>query len=160
MFKVLLPNAIADQLSDALQQGGGREIGGILMGEHVESGVFRIRAITIQRYGGTFATFERFTRPFITPLRRFFNRTGHNYTRFNYLGEWHSHPGFAPEPSQLDCHAMWEMVDDSLVGANFAVLLIVRLLPDSELNGTATLFLPGGLRFEAQLLHEIEAYDR
>ena len=61
------------------------------MGEHVGVDTFRVKDLTIQRKGGTFATFIRFIEEIIGPLRDFFSSTRHDYTRFNYLGEWHSH---------------------------------------------------------------------
>lgn len=128
---------------DALSQAGSRETGGILMGEHVGEDTFRVAEITIQRRPGTFATFVRALAGVAHALTRFFRRTNYEYTRFNYLGEWHSHPSFALEPSASDRQSMLEIVEDPDVGANFAVLMIVRLQND-ELEGAAFVFQPGG----------------
>jgi len=38
---------------------------------------------------------------------------------------------------------MWEIVGDPQVGANFVVLMIVRLSSAGQLEGTATVYLPG-----------------
>jgi [CysO sulfur-carrier protein]-S-L-cysteine hydrolase len=73
-------------------------------------------------------------------LADFFARTGHDYLRYNYLGEWHSHPRFQPIPSPEDRATMLELVKNPLVGANFAVLIIVRLRRWSRLELSATLF--------------------
>jgi Prokaryotic homologs of the JAB domain len=51
----------------------------------------------------------------------------HNFKRFNYLGEWHSHPSFLPEPSATDHKSMREMIEDPKLGANFVVLMVVKL---------------------------------
>jgi proteasome lid subunit RPN8/RPN11 len=140
--RVRLTSDLAGKLSDALRGASRREIGGILMGEHVSERVFLIKNLTIQRRGGTVATFIRAARNIVAPLKRFFVETKHDYTRFNYLGEWHSHPSYPPVPSSADCETMCAIVEDPEVGANFAVLVIVRLDGNGNLAGSATLFLP------------------
>src|SRR5436305_3382362 len=108
----LLPAEVASRLVAALRLAGRQEVGGILMGESLAPGRFRIAEATIQPHGGSFATFFRNVRLALKPLRRFFSRTGHDYQRFNYLGEWHSHPSFVPEPSGPDVRSMLEIVED------------------------------------------------
>jgi hypothetical protein len=148
--RLLLTSEIAERLAGALRDAGRREVGGVLMGEHVSEGVFRVKDLTVQRRG-TFVSFVREVGAALVPLRRFFRETGHDYVRFNYLGEWHSHPSFAPEPSPRDSESMWRIVEDPAVGANFAVLLIVRLGDEGELEGWATAYLSGRRRLEASL---------
>jgi proteasome lid subunit RPN8/RPN11 len=150
-MRVLLPRDVAEKLAFALRDTGRREVGGVLMGEHVSDGVFRVKDLTVQRRGGTFASFVREVRTALVPLRRFFVETGHDYIRYNYLGEWHSHPSFPAEPSRRDSETMWRIVDDPAVGANFAVLLIVRLGAEGELEGSVTAYLPGRRRLQATL---------
>lgn len=123
-MRLLLPSEVTGRLCDAMQRVGQREIGGILMGEHIGEDEFRIMDVTIQVRGGTFATFVRLVEGFARPLRQFFARTGHDYRRFNYLGEWHSHHSFALRPSPQDEESIREIVDDPEVGANFVVLLL------------------------------------
>ena len=77
------------------------------MGEHVGPDVFRVQDITIEVSGGTFAAFMRLVADVLGPLRAFFDRTQHNYTKFNYLGEWHSHHSFALSPSGRDHRTMY-----------------------------------------------------
>ena len=78
-----------------------REVGGVMMGEHVEGEVFRVIEVTVQQ-AGTVTTFVRLIWDAVASLGRFFARTGHQYTKFNYLGEWHSHPSFRLHPSDRD----------------------------------------------------------
>jgi integrative and conjugative element protein (TIGR02256 family) len=75
-------------------------------------------------------------------LNRFFERTGSDYKRFNYLGEWHSHPSFLPVPSETDLETMQSIVEDPQVGANFLVLMIVKLHGRREMQVSTTAFLP------------------
>lgn len=76
----------------------------------------------------------------------FFRETGQDYVRFNYIGEWHSHPLFEPYSSRTDDLSMLQIVQDGAVGANFVVLLITKLGSDGELISTAHTYLPDGVR--------------
>ena len=138
---------------DAIRKAGKRETGGILMGEHVSQDRFRILDITIQRKLGTFGSFIRVVSGITLALKRFFQRTNYEYTRFNYLGEWHSHPSFSLEPSSSDYKSMLEIVSDPVVGANFAVLMIIRL-NSHILEGAVFLFFPGGAWRKATVVFE------
>jgi [CysO sulfur-carrier protein]-S-L-cysteine hydrolase len=141
-MNLLIPSDVAGRMTEALAQAGKREIGGVLMGEHVGPDTFRVCDLTIQRKGGTFAAFLRVVGDIIGPLRAFFQNTQHNYTRFNYMGEWHSHHSFALTPSGRDHSTMFEIIDDSQLGARFVVLLLVRLAEDKTIQANVTVYLP------------------
>jgi len=141
-MKILLPDPIQQRIIGALKKAGDREIGGILMGEHVAMDEFHIVDITIQTSHGSRASFIRSLTSAIISLTKFFQRTQRNFTRFNYLGEWHSHPSFYPIPSMQDIESMFEIVTDQNVGAIFAILLILRLNDLNVLEGSATMFSP------------------
>lgn len=153
-MKILLPEEIGCKLTKALNKAGSKEIGGILMGEYVSEGVYRIKDLTIQSDGGTSSFFVRLVEGIRNPLQRFFRQTGYDFTRFNYLGEWHSHPTFTLLPSSTDCKSMWEIIEDPNVGANFTVLMIVRLDNMQCLEGTITVFLPEYKKFQGILFKE------
>lgn len=144
MLTLTLPTDRADALSEALRSAGTREIGGILMGEQLAPGQFRVTEMTIQRHGGMIARFVRNARMALVALQRFFHRTGHRYERYNYLGEWHSHPSFKPQPSRTDHESMIDVACHQNTGANFVVLVIVRLNDENALEGSATVYLPDG----------------
>jgi len=141
-MQLLLPREIVSNLVDALEKAGQKEIGGIMMGEHVGPDAFRVKELTIQRKGGTFSAFIRFVAEILAPLRAFFEATKHDYTRFNYLGEWHSHPSFALLPSGPDHTTMYEIVMDQQLGARFVVLLLVKLDDRGQLEGRVTVYQP------------------
>ena len=153
-MKIHLPSDIQKRLMPALEKAGSREIGGVLMGEHIDKAEFRIVDLTIQEQFGSIMFFVRLVEDIVKPLRGFFKRTGYNYKKFNYLGEWHSHPSFPLVPSQKDIQSMLEIVTDSDIGANFAILLIVRLKDMQEIEGTTTAFFPDGNTFKCQLIKE------
>lgn len=153
-MQLLVPREVARQLVEALWSAGRREIGGILMAEHIAENTFRVRSLTIQRRGGSVSSFIRIVQAIIEPLRRFFRTTGHNYTRFNYIGEWHSHPSFVPLPSPKDHQTMHEIIEDPEVGALFVVLMIVKVTSERDLEGTVSVYQPGGIRFQGALVIE------
>ncbi|MYH83268.1 hypothetical protein F4141_21515 [Candidatus Poribacteria bacterium] len=153
-MKIHLPADIQKKLIPALEKAGNQEIGGVLMGEHINEAEFRIVDLTIQKQLGSIAFFVRFVADIAKPLKRFFKRTGYNYRKFNYLGEWHSHPSFPPVPSQKDLQSMQEIVTDSDTGANFVILLIVQLKGEEKIEGTVTTFLKDGKFFKCQLITE------
>ncbi len=138
-----IPAHIEERLRRDLLSGGRREIGGILMGECLEPGRFQVVDFTVDHGGGTVSTFVRSLRAVLQALTRFFDRTEHEYQRFNYLGEWHSHPSFAPSPSFRDIESVQSIADDPEVGANFVALLILRLSDETGIEGTATVFQVG-----------------
>lgn len=150
MLRVTVPAEMRSRLRDALWRAGRNECGGVLMGEHVGHNHFVVRALTFERTG-SFARFLRGVRVATSALRAFFKRTGNDYSRFNYLGEWHSHPSFPTEPSTTDHGSMMRIVQDPAVGANFAVLVIVRLDQHHNLQGSAHTYLPDGSVRRSQL---------
>lgn len=140
-MKIFLAPEIGKRLHRELRRAGSREIGGLLMGENLGDELFRVVDISIQRSGGTHACFIRNPKDHQAYLQAFFARTGKDYTRFNYLGEWHSHPSFDAVPSRTDMETMQSMVSDQEVGANFLVLVIAKRL-GQQIEATATVFMP------------------
>lgn len=124
-MNLLLPRSIRARLKAELRRAGEREIGGVLMAEQIAPGVFRVAQITVDHGAGTVVHFRRRIERHREQLQRFFAETGHDFSRYNYLGEWHSHPRFALHPSADDVSAMQELVRDPTM--EFAVLMIVRL---------------------------------
>lgn len=158
-MKLLLPLEHQNRLVNALQKAGVREIGGVLMGEHVGPDTFRVKSITVQDHGGAFASFVRFLEQIVQPLATFFKSTNHEYRRFNYLGEWHSHPSFALVPSRTDIASMREIVDYPKVSATFAVLLIVRRTAAGCLEGALTVFPAGRTQYAGEIAFEEAPHD-
>ena len=146
MLTLVLPAEVAAKVQDALLRSGKREVGGVMMAEHTSVNTFIVRDLTVHRRG-TFASFIRRIEEAWSTLTRFFESTKHDYEHFNYIGEWHSHPSFEIFPSGRDHQSMREIISDSSVGANFVVLMIVKLSPEGALIGTAHTYLPNG-RFQ------------
>lgn len=150
MLTLILPPEQQELLLSALRKAGQREVGGVLMGEHIGLNLFVVREMTVHRRGA-FASFVRRIEDALGGLRAFFQETGHDYARFNYIGEWHSHPSFAPYPSRTDDLSMLQIVQDESVGANFVALLIAKLGAEGELISTVHTYLPDGTRIQSNL---------
>lgn len=150
MLSLILPPELVEVLLIELKKAGRHEVGGILMGEHVGLNEFKVTNITVHRRGGI-ASFVRCIEDAIGKLRLFFRQTEYDYQRFNYLGEWHTHPLFEPIPSIKDDESMLEIVQDNSIGANFAVLLILKLDSAGQLVGTANTYLPDGRKVNSTI---------
>ncbi|MGD9636112.1 MAG: Mov34/MPN/PAD-1 family protein [Nitrospiraceae bacterium] len=143
MISLQLPRELLQLLTDELVRAGTREIGGVVAGEHLGGDVFRVLDISVQRAGGTTNGFTRNLQHSRRFLNQFFRKTGHDYARYNYLGEWHSHPLFDAHPSTTDFQQMQEIVETGEDRPLFAVLIIVRLKPPAQLELSACAFRPG-----------------
>lgn len=136
-------------LSKALTKAGGRECGGLLLGEHVGVDHFVVRSLTVQK-PGAIASFVRSLSGVMSTVTLFCRANGCNFNKFNYLGEWHSHPLFSVQPSKQDHSTMLDLVTDEKVAANFVVLLIFRL-GNHGLEGSAHTYLPNGTIHRSEL---------
>jgi len=152
MLKILLPPKVAGVIATACRRAGLRETGGMLFGEHVADDEFRVVEATVAGAGGVSTFFRKLTEG-LGRLEAFFTRTRRDYRRFNYLGEWHSHPSFALRPSPTDDRSMFDIVDDPQTGARFAVAIIVKL-EAGALRGGAFAYFPESVREDARLVFE------
>lgn len=154
MLILTLPPDVTTKVESALLRSGKREIGGVMMAEHVGVNMFVVRQITVHRRG-TFASFVRRIEEAWSTLARFFDKTKRDYERFNYIGEWHSHPSFEPLPSDRDHRSMEEIVSDHSVGAHFVALMIVKLSSRGSLIGSVHTYLPDGFCEKAELVIQV-----
>lgn len=150
-MKILLPNDVMRKLRRPMLRAGRREIGGMIMGEDMGDQVFRIVDFSVDSVSGTRSNFVRNAEQHDKALADFFKRTGADYRRFNYLGEWHTHPSFSVQPSLQDVHAMQNLVDGS-GGVSFAVLLIARLKWHYWFEASTHLFMNGHVPTSIDLL--------
>jgi len=84
-------------------------------------------------------------------LNDFFRRTKNQFSRFNYLGEWHSHGSLPALPSGEDIARMQAIVEDEPDSPLFAVLLVVCLHIPRELELSALAFRPGHMPTSVQM---------
>jgi proteasome lid subunit RPN8/RPN11 len=152
MLTIHLPPDAHATIRAACERAGDRETGGMLFGEHVDEDVFRVVEATVHSVG-RFASFVRVITDGFARLDAFFRKTRHDYTRFNYLGEWHSHPSFAVLPSGTDDATMQAIVDDPRTRALFVLLMIVKL-EGGRLVAGAWAYFPEGARRTCRVVHD------
>jgi integrative and conjugative element protein (TIGR02256 family) len=141
-LKIELTTTVIAAIHEALRKAQNREIGGILMGEQLSPGEFRVIDITIDSHSGSPNTFERQSNSHLAKLEKFFERTGNDFARFNYLGEWHSHPNHPLFPSETDIESMNNIVSNE-ENISFAVLMLVRSRRFRKLEASAFLIHEG-----------------
>lgn len=153
-MRLRLPNDQIGQLTEALRRAGTKEIGGQIFGEQLAASDFRAAEFTVQKRRGSFARFFVDLTQAARDAMRFFHKTQHRYLRYNYIGEWHSHPSFTVTPSPTDVQSMIELVTDPSFRGNFAALLIVRLT-DNTLTLSAQVFDRAGACQAISVEHEL-----
>jgi hypothetical protein len=152
-MKLKLPRDQMNLLKTELEKAGTKEIGGQIFGEQVAPSMFCGSDLTFQKRPGTFSRFLVDLLQAAADAVAFFDRTQHNYKRYNYIGEWHSHPSFAVCPSSIDVQTMRNLVADKAFVGQFALLLICKLNGTSlEIGGW--LFDPSGQEFAITLEEE------
>ena len=140
--RVDFPTSEVDRIKPLLKRAGKREIGGVLMAEQISEGHFRVVDFSVDETTGSAAHFVRSPEHHRLALSAFFDRTGSDYTRFNYLGEWHSHPSYPVVPSHQDIASMQELVEGER-GIHFAILMIVKRACFWRFECSALLFQKG-----------------
>lgn len=152
-MRLRLPSDQLEVIRAALASAGTNETGGQIFGEMLAPSDFRATELTVQRRRGSFSRFVVDLMQAARDALRFFERTQRQFRKFNYIGEWHSHPSFAVKPSGKDLQAMREIVADRRFAGNFAVLMIVRLDP-GRFRAGAWLFDPSGRLMQVRLEFE------
>ncbi len=154
-MQLLLPNDVLRKMRYHMILAGSREIGGMIMGEEVADQTFRVVDFSVDTKSGTRSSFVRDSDQHEEALKKFFEKSGADYRRFNYLGEWHTHPCFSVNPSLQDIYAMQELVDGS-GGVSFAVLLIARLRWYWRFDCSTHLFVRDHEPTPIDLVHDIK----
>ena len=139
MIDIILSPRCVRKLKRELRAAGFNEIGGVLAAELLSDGVFLVRDLSVQR-NGTPTSFVRDPAQHRKFMRRFHLLTGNNPERFNYLGEWHSHPSFLALPSAPDVRQMHAEIHEPEQTSTFLVLLIVKAGMDGGLIGSTHAF--------------------
>lgn len=142
MLEVVLNSRCVRKLKRELTAAGHLEIGGVLAAEQTAHGQFLVLDLSVQR-DGTKSSFRRDPELARTFIHDFHKKRGHQPQRFNYLGEWHSHPSFPATPSIEDFSQMQRLVEEEEQKSTFLVLLVVKLDAQGNLRGSVYGFRPG-----------------
>lgn len=150
MIDVVLNSRCVRKLERELRIAGANEIGGVLAAEQIGDGRFLVVDLSVQR-NGTHSHFERDPVQHREFIKCFHARMGNRPERFNYLGEWHSHPAYPATPSDVDLRQMQDLVEDDEQKSTFLVLMIVNLGIGNALRGSVHGFRPGLLPVRGRL---------
>lgn len=142
-MRIELAPDLEGRLCKALRSAGRCETGGMLFAEQLAPSHFCIIDFSVDLYSGSHTNFQRDSAIHQKALDAFFDRTGRDFGRYNYLGEWHSHPSFPVAPSVEDVATMTELVSNGGTTITFAILLIVRLRLHLWLDYSLTVFARG-----------------
>jgi hypothetical protein len=142
-MQISLTDDFIKRMRVELRRARSREIGGLLFAEQLSPGAFRLAGFTVDSMSGSDAQFNREPNVHFKLLKSFVDNAGGDYSRFNYLGEWHSHPSFSVNPSITDIDTMIDLVNGRGSSIPFALLLIVRLRFWFLLDASATIFSRG-----------------
>ncbi len=153
-MKLRIAQKTLDGWVKALRRARCREIGGVLFGEHVGEADFRIVEATTQARGGNDVAFQRKAGKARRDLKSLARRHGDDPERFNYLGEWHSHPNAPATPSSVDEITMYQLLADPETYVNFLVLLINRLNDQGALELSAVAYLASGHKIPCDIVVE------
>lgn len=154
-MKLRISEDLATAWKKDLLKAGNREIGGVLYGEQIAEGDFQLIHATRQRFGGgTKERFYRHGRPARKAIEELHDAHGGDAERFNYLGEWHSHPNAPAMPSLRDEVTMFQLLADQAGAVNFLVLLIVRLNSSGTLEIGAAAYLTSSHRLACTIIIE------
>jgi integrative and conjugative element protein (TIGR02256 family) len=140
-MRIELTREIEAKFHTSLREAGKREIGGMLLAEQLKPSHFCIVDFSLDSFSGSHTAFRRDPQSHQNTLDEFFRRTGRDFQRFNYLGEWHSHPTFSVRPSAQDICTMTDIVESRNSRISFAVLLIVRLRFRLWIEHSLTIFV-------------------
>lgn len=142
MIEIIFSDQCVAKLRRELARAGSDEIGGVLAAENLGDGRFLVLDLSVQR-DGSFASFTRSSPRHGRFIRRFLEGHDHDYERFNYLGEWHSHPSFPAMPSLPDVRQMQRLIEEPSQRALFLALLVLKLGRSGSLEGSAHAFRRG-----------------
>lgn len=126
MIEIIVSDQCVAKLRRELGRARSDEIGGVLAAENLGDGRFLVLDLSVQR-DGSFASFTRSSPRHGRFIRRFHERCGRDFQRYNYLGEWHSHPSFPAMPSLPDLRQMQRLIEEPSQRALFLALLVVKL---------------------------------
>lgn len=123
-MKFDIARPVYKRIREALESYGDYEIGGILIGYKKGRNHFAISDVTVADDIRKFNIMSFIREPMksMKILISLFKKK-----RYNYIGEWHSHPRFSLHPSPGDIATMKGILSDPGYGVDFVLLIITKL---------------------------------
>lgn len=140
-FGLQIPASLVESILTHCRDAGEIETGGILIGKYTG----RQDCAVVDQVTGppedSEATRTRFRRG-TANLQRLLDRLWRRERRY-YLGEWHFHPGAAPDPSGVDHRQLRSIARDPGYSCPEPILLIIGGNPSSDWAAAAFVFPEG-----------------
>lgn len=145
-----IPKPISELLKRELEVMNQNETRGSFFAERVNGALFKVNDVYFSKKRGTFS----FIKMLIGDEYKKFQKNYHKkyffeYEKYNYIGDWHSHPSFSCLPSSYD---IAEAIDDfKKSNANFIIQIIIKIEND-KLVGNAFLYDKYNIASEIELI--------
>lgn len=136
-MKIIVPKEISNKLIEVIVQHNPYEIKGSFYAEQIKENFFIIDDVYVSEISG-----NRFFSNLIVNARYkkferdYYSKKNFIYTKYNYIGDWHSHPSYECIPSDYDRKEIRKEFRNS--NANFLVQFIFKVI-DEKLIGNAFL---------------------
>jgi len=128
-FGVILSHSVYGKIIGECQRSGKIETGGILIGfysEDMNNAIITVATNPTEDSKSYKTSFLRGTKKLLEVLDNYWELGEY------YIGEWHFHPGFSPNPSNIDIMQMKQLSTNKKLKCSEPILLIVG--QDSESN--------------------------
>jgi len=137
-MKIFVPQKITNAIQETIRKTQPKEIKGAFYAKQNNDESFSIDGLFVSEYIGTnFFCKLLIDKRYRDFEKRYFKERNYEYKKYNYIGDWHSHPEFACIPSLYDINEANDDLKKS--NANFVVQFIFKL-EDGVLIGSAFLF--------------------
>lgn len=120
-----VPGEVLDAMRRMAEEAAPRETGGTLVGRYSDEGREALVIEALEAKAGARRGRTKFYRPpddVDDQLDRVYRASG---GKTHYLGEWHTHPGAAPTPSQTDLDTLQDLAKSRSVAADTPLMIIV-----------------------------------
>ena len=153
-MKIIVPKEITNKILKAVLKGGTRETKGALFAKYVSFNCYEIEDVYISKVKGTNVfsnlivnfSYRKFE-------KQYYKKHDMDYENHNYIGDWHSHPLFACNPSGYDVGEAFDELNNS--NANFLIQLIVKACND-KLVGNCFVYKRDGTKQKCELIINYE----
>lgn len=148
-MKIILPEKIIKQISDAVIKNYPNETKGALFAKRISDELYEIEETYVEPKRGKRFFVKLFANYQYKKFQDDYHKKYKNdYLNHNYIGDWHSHPKLECKPSSYDISEGFDDLNKS--NANFLIQLIVDVVSE-KLIGNCFIYLKDGTMREIEL---------
>ena len=140
-MEIIIPKKISLKLKKQISKYSPLETKGALFAEDLGNDTFRIDEVYLEPKPGTTTFVKLFiNQEYVSFQKNYHKLRKNNFSKFNFIGDWHSHPLFECFPSSYDIREVEEDIKKS--NAIFLVQLILKVIK-GKLIGNAFYYTRG-----------------